>query len=205
MGLRDTQSASGQGALAEIADGLREEGTVISDHVTNPTEPPVLGPFAALGPRCQQAPREYSLVIESIREGYLLHYGRPRVLADLDPDLALLAGDHLYALGLDRLATLGDLEAVRELADLISLCAQLADGGAESGDAATALWLASVTAVAAGGSPEHEAAKAALRGNEDAAPSLLSAAARTSAAAAGLTAALGEVAEAIESRVDASA
>ena len=38
-----------------------------------------------------------------------------------DPDLALLLGDQLYALGLSRLAALGDLEAVAELADLISL------------------------------------------------------------------------------------
>ena len=41
-----------------------------------------------------------------------------------DPDLRLLAGDHLYAFGLVRLASIGDLEAVDELADLISLCAQ---------------------------------------------------------------------------------
>ena len=38
-----------------------------------------------------------------------------------DPDLALLLGDQLYALGLARLAELGDLDAVAELADLISL------------------------------------------------------------------------------------
>ncbi len=42
-----------------------------------------------------------------------------------DDDLALLAGDYLYARGLERLAALGDLEAVRELSDLISLVAQL--------------------------------------------------------------------------------
>ena len=39
-------------------------------------------------------------------------------------DLRLLAGDALYALGLERLAQDGDLEAVAELADLISDCAQ---------------------------------------------------------------------------------
>ena len=51
-----------------------------------------------------------------------------------DPDLALLAGDYLYALGLERLAALGDLEAIRELSDLISLSAQLhdAEGGARA-------------------------------------------------------------------------
>ena len=41
-----------------------------------------------------------------------------------DPDLALLAGDRLYALGLARLAELGDLEAVAVLADVISRAAQ---------------------------------------------------------------------------------
>jgi hypothetical protein len=176
---------------------------VISDHITDPTEPPILAPFVALGPRCHAAPREYGLVIESIREGYLLHYGTPRILAGLDSDLALLAGDHMYALGLERLAGLGDLEAVRELADLISLCAQIA--AETAGDEATnALWLACATAIAAGGTSEHDAAKAALRRGDEAASSLLWAAARSGASAAGIAAVLDEVAEAIESRADGS-
>ncbi|HXS47162.1 MAG TPA: hypothetical protein VN756_06835, partial [Solirubrobacterales bacterium] len=58
-------------------------------------------------------------------EGYLLHYGKPRLLAGHDSDLALLAGDYLYALGIERLAALGDTEAVHVLADLISECARL--------------------------------------------------------------------------------
>jgi hypothetical protein len=190
-------------ALADIATGLRDEATVISDHVTEPTEPPVLAPFVALGPRCEAAPGEYGLVIESIREGFLLHYGTPRILAGLDSDLALLTGDHMYALGLERLAALGDLEAVRELADLISLCAQIAAEPAGD-EAPDALWLASATAIAAGATSEHDAAKAALRDCEEAAPSLLWAAARSAASAAGLAEALEEVAEAIESRPDGS-
>ena len=64
-------------------------------------------------------------MVEAVREGYLLHYGEPRLLAGHDADLALLAGDYLYALGLERLAALGDTEAVAVLADLISRCAQL--------------------------------------------------------------------------------
>ena len=56
-----------------------------------------------------------------------------------DADLALLAGDYLYARGLERLAALGDLEAIRELSDLISLSAQLhARGAARARDAALA-------------------------------------------------------------------
>ena len=52
------------------------------------------------------------------------HYATGRVVRPEDPDLSLLAGDRLYALGLARLAELGDLAAVDELADVISLAAQ---------------------------------------------------------------------------------
>ena len=63
--------------------------------------------------------------LDAVREGYLLHYEEPRLLAGHDSDLALLAGDYLYALGLDRLAALGDTRAVAILSDLISDCARL--------------------------------------------------------------------------------
>lgn len=76
--------------------------------------------------------------IEAVHEGYLLHYGEPRAFAGMDADLRLLAGDALYALGLSRVAERGDLEAVAELADLISAAARAqADGRA---DRAAALW-----------------------------------------------------------------
>jgi hypothetical protein len=65
-----------------------------------------------------------AFVLEAVREGYEMHYGEPRIFAGMDDDLRLLAGDALYALGLSRLADLGDLQAVAELADLISACAQ---------------------------------------------------------------------------------
>ena len=80
-----------------------------------------------------------------------------------DPDLALLAGDRLYALGLERLAGLGDLEAVTELADVISLCAQ---AHAEGDPArAQAIWAAGADAVARGPRADHEAVKRAWRGS----------------------------------------
>ncbi len=103
-------------ALQALADQLRADQTPISPHVVDPTEPSQLGELAGGG--------EYALVIEAVRGGYLLHYGEPRLLAGHDPDLALLAGDYLYALGLDRLANLGDIKAVALLADLISECAR---------------------------------------------------------------------------------
>lgn len=65
-----------------------------------------------------------AFVLEAIFEGYLLHYEEPRAFVGMDPDLRLLAGDALYALGLSRLAERGDLVAVAELADLIASCAR---------------------------------------------------------------------------------
>lgn len=112
-------------ALRALAAQLREEQTPISPHVVEPAAAPKLGVLAAAGPRAAAAPGTYAFVVEAVREGYLLHYGEPRLLAGHDPDLALLAGDYLYALGLDRLAALGDTAAVSVLADLIGNCAQL--------------------------------------------------------------------------------
>ena len=135
-------------ALRVLAAQLREERTPISPHVVEPSEEPGFGLIAAAGPRAAQAPGEYALVVESVREGYLLHYGEPRLLAGHDPDLALLAGDYLYALGIERLAALGDAEAVRELADLISRCAQLHAESRE--DEVPEIWRASAVAVGGG-------------------------------------------------------
>jgi hypothetical protein len=89
-----------------------------------------------------------AFVIEAIREGYLLHYGEPRVFSGMDEDLRLLAGDSLFALGLERLAATGDLEAVAELSDLISLCAQAEAEGRR--DRIPALWSGIAERLAAG-------------------------------------------------------
>ena len=148
-------------ALLALAAQLRAEDTPISPHVVEPAEEPSFGLLAAAGPVAASAPAEYALVVEAVREGYLLHYGEPRLLDGHDPDLALLSGDYLYALGIERLSALGDSAAVRELADLISLCAQLHSEGREG--AVAELWIASATAVGAGPSDDHEAAKLALR------------------------------------------
>ena len=67
----------------------------------------------------------YALGLETIYEGYLLHYGRPRLFVPADRHTALLLGDYLYAHGLVRIADTGNVDAVAELAGLISLCAHL--------------------------------------------------------------------------------
>jgi len=133
-------------ALRALAAQLRGERTPIAPHVVEPDAEPELGRIAADGPRTAAAPGEYALVVEAVREGYLLHYGRPRLLAGHDEDLALLAGDYLYALGLERLAALGDAEAVAILADLISDCARLHAEG--RGEEAERLWPAAAAAIA---------------------------------------------------------
>jgi hypothetical protein len=138
-------SVEPEAVLTRLAARLRDEGTPISPRVVEPRDRPELGLLAAQGPRASAAPAQYAEVVEVVREGYLLHYAESRLLAGHDPDLALLAGDYLYALGIERLAALGDTEAVRELADLISLCAQLhAEGRAEE---AAGRWRDSVRAI----------------------------------------------------------
>jgi len=132
-------------ALRVLAERLREEETPISTHVVEPSAGPDFGLLAAAGPRAASAPDEYALVVEAVREGYLLHYGEPRLLRGHDADLALLAGDYLYALGIESLAALGDAEAVAVLAELIARCAQLHAEGRE-GEVA-ALWRSAALAV----------------------------------------------------------
>lgn len=97
--------------------------------------------FAALVPDSDRL-----FVLEAVYEGYLLHYGDPRAFAGMDDDLRLLGGDALYALGLRRLAELGDLEAVAELSDLISAAAAAQAEGDPEG--AERLWLASARRLA---------------------------------------------------------
>jgi hypothetical protein len=144
-------------ALAILAATLREERTPISPHVVDTDEQPVFGLLAAAGPRAAAAPGEYALVVETVREGYLLHYGQSRLLRGHDDDLALLAGDYLYALGLEGLAALGDAEAVVELAELIGRSAQLHAEGHE--DEAPELWRTAALAIGGEGHGDRGSAR----------------------------------------------
>jgi hypothetical protein len=184
------------GSLAALASQLRAEDTVISPHVVDTGADPALGRLAASGPRASAAPAEYALLVEAVREGYLLHYGEPRIVAGHDPDLALLAGDYLYAIGLERLAGLGDAEAVRELSDLISLCAQC--HAEDRVHLVSPLWLAAAVAVGCGSADGHAAAKdSARRLDPEAAPMLLREA-RRRAESEGISGALDDTAASID-------
>jgi hypothetical protein len=82
-----------------------------------------------------RCPDRYLLGVEMIREAYLLHYGTSRLFRQDDADLALLAGDYLYAAGLVEICRTRDLHAVAALAELISRCAaRRGDDASESDD-----------------------------------------------------------------------
>lgn len=103
-----------------------------------------------------------SLGVETIYEGYLVHYGAPRLFAPMDSDTALLLGDYLYAHGLVHVARTGNVAAVHDLAELISLCAQARASGRDGDGAA---WAATAARLGAG---MLDDGRAALRDESDA-------------------------------------
>ena len=66
--------ASTSTSLAALSALLRDGDNVISPYVRDADEEPALGTLAASGPRAADAPEEYTVLVEAIREGYLLHY-----------------------------------------------------------------------------------------------------------------------------------
>jgi hypothetical protein len=156
-------------SLATLSQALRDHGGTVAQLAIEPQDAAEeagggAAHVAARGPRAAAAPDEYELLLEMIREGSLLHYGVPRVLRVEDPDLALLLGDELYALGLARLAELGDLQAVAELADLISLEAQARAG--DDAELAEAVWRAGAAAIGWGSTAAHREAKGLARAGD---------------------------------------
>ena len=106
----------------------------------------------------------YALGIETIYEGYLVHYGRPRLFAPEDRDTALLLGDYLDAHGLVRIEEVGSVAAVNDLAELIALCAYLR-AEAIAGD--DAVWAATATTLGRG---ELDPGRSSLRLDNDPGP-----------------------------------
>jgi hypothetical protein len=156
-----TPSPAVRSSLERLRMLLAEEGGLMASLVVDPSSfaGDELGPaqLAASGPRAEGSREDYELLIEAIYEGYLLHYGAPRVALTADQDLGLLAGDRLYALGLARLVALGDLAAVAELADTITLSALAQGAGAPQ--LADAVWAAGARAIGWGSSEAHRRAK----------------------------------------------
>jgi hypothetical protein len=128
---------------------------------------------AALRPRAGQrraavfsplGEERYALGIETIYEGYLLHYGASRLFAPEDGDTALLLGDYLYAHGLVRVEEAGTVAAVNDLAELIALCAYLR---AEEIPGDGAAWAATAVALGQGA---LDGGRSTLRLDNDASP-----------------------------------
>ncbi len=161
---------SPRSSVAALRDALAERGGTLAEVLASTSElagsdaRPGPAQLAASGPRAAGHEAQYELLLEMIREGLLLHYGEPRVVRVSDPDLALLLGDQLYALGLSRLAALGDLDAVAELGDTISLLAQAQ--ASDDQELADAVWGAGATAIGWGGSEQLQRAKAMARAGD---------------------------------------
>jgi len=128
------------------------------------------------------AKARFALGIETIYEGYLLHYGRPRLFRAADRDTRVLLGDYLYAHGLVRIAELGDVAVVSDLAELISLCAQARAEDRDAAEPDGAVW--SATAASLGDADAGlEPARRALREDGDPGPLAELAVARAGASA----------------------
>ena len=169
-------------ALASVAEQLGEDGGLLAEVlITNGElllgeDDPALGALAAAGPRSVDREAQIVVVVEAVYEGFLLHGGSSRILRTDDADLNILAGDRLYAFGLAQLAELGDLDSVRELADVIAICAQAR--ALEDDTLATAAWQLGASAIGWGSSPQSAAAKAAVATDPAAAAAGLAVAAR---------------------------
>jgi hypothetical protein len=146
----DGKGSDGDGSGGRIDDS-RSGGSASGESVGSPAR------AAADGPRAEGRREEYELLVEAVYEGYLLHYGAPRVVRTPEADLRVLAGDRLYAIGLARLVALGDTLAVAELADTITLSALAQGAGDEA--LAEAVWAAGARAVGWGRSEQHTIAK----------------------------------------------
>jgi hypothetical protein len=148
-----------------IARDAARESSIWRDALDTDARPePVFSPLGD---------RQFALGLETIYEGYLVHYGTPRLFLPPDADTALLLGDYLYAHGLVRIADFGNVDAVADLSELISLCSQLR---AEDADGDDALWAATAALL---GRRELDAPRTELRLHGDPAP--LEAAAREAA------------------------
>ncbi len=151
-------------ALVALSERVAGEGEPLAGHLVTPAEQPVFGQLAAAGTRTSAAAAEYSFVVEAVREGYLCHYGTPRILGGPDSDLRLLAGDLFYAIGIGGLAALDDPQSVGILSDLIRIAAGFrAVGEAER---AEALWLSQLLALACGTEPAQATLVDSLRRGE---------------------------------------
>jgi hypothetical protein len=143
----------------EIAEGATRESTLWGDALRPEGEREALPVFSPLVPD-----RRFALGVETIYEGYLLHYGRARLFDPPDEDIALLLGDALLAQGLVQVAATGSVTAVADLAELLALCTQARADGADGDGPA---WAATAARL---GDGALEEARSELRDRRDPGP-----------------------------------
>lgn len=130
--------------------------------------------LTAQGPRVSGHADAVRAAVAAVRDGVHRHYGSPA--HGSEADLELLQGDAQYAAGLSKLAETGDLVAIAELAEVISLtAAAYAAGDPVLADAA---WEAGAAGIGWGPSPELVGARARARAGETSAAGALMGAAR---------------------------
>jgi hypothetical protein len=156
----DAPTSAPADALTAIATAVRAEGGLLADVTVDPAPDADRSLQTAVDatPRATVVGPDLALAAEATREAELLHHApeRARVLRTDDRDLALLAGDRLYALGLERLAAGGWTAEVAVLADIVALVARI------HADAAWAIGPATPGVVAGGtGAPDDAAARTA--------------------------------------------
>ena len=153
--IRDTRNDLSLSIWETIAEEAARESPIWREALRGEDERELEPVFSPLGEE------RYALGLETIYEGYLVHYGRPRLFDPPDRDTALLLGDYLYAHGLVRVASHGSAGAVLDLAELISVCARMRGEGAP-GDGI--VWAATAPHLGTG---DLEAPRAALRDRGD--------------------------------------
>ncbi len=141
--------------IEALVDALRAEGGTLGELVAAPCPTAATWPRAAAACRLRPAGgrargRLRAPARDDLRGLAAALRRRPGSSTPSDPDLALLLGDQLYALGLARLAALGDLEAVDALATVISRLAQAHAEG--DGASAEEIWAEGARAVGWGSS-----------------------------------------------------
>ena len=148
------------GPLGEIAEAAVAGGGVFARSLRDePIDEPVWRELAG---------DAFAPGFEAIYEGYLLHYGRPRLFAPASEEDALLCGDFLYARGLTWISQRDDAGAVAALAELIAIVsAARVDAPQADG---FALWAATALGLAEPGDARFGEARRAFAERADAAP-----------------------------------
>jgi hypothetical protein len=152
------------GVWAKIAEDAAAESELWASALLPAEERDEVAVFSPL------APATFAVGLETIYEGYLMHYGRPRLFAAGDRDTRILLGDYLYAHGLVRVAEHGDTALVSDLAELLSLCAQLRAEATPGEPIADGVLWAATHALIGSGNGDLAVAREALRDRGDARP-----------------------------------